>query len=84
MTNTTLPIRHLVTPYSANMSAISDDNGNLIAIMNGPRSARNALLFREILDLMREMEVMGIADVEDLLRCTIARQDAMKQEGMAN
>jgi hypothetical protein len=84
MKHTHPPVRHLLTPYSANMSTISDDQGNLIAVLNGPRSARNALLFREILDLMREMEVMGIADVEDLLRCTIARQDAMKQEGMAN
>jgi hypothetical protein len=84
MTHATLPIRHLVTPYSANMSAISDDSGNLVAIMNGPRAARNALLFREILDLMREMETMGISDVEDLLRCTIARIEAIKQEGLPN
>lgn len=60
--------RHQVTWYSANMTAISDRDGNLVAVTAGPRSEANAQAFCDLLEMLAELDAAGIKDVEGLMR----------------
>lgn len=59
--------RHQVTWYSDNMSAISDREGNLVAVTAGPRSDANARAFCDLLEMLAELDAAGVKDVESLM-----------------